>query len=90
MRPWGVARREGHSPVGSRAPAEMAPQGGGPQVVVVLSGSMEPGFYRGDILFLHMGRAPIRAGEAHPRVASPARPHASLLARLTVAPSQRG
>ena len=33
------------------------------QVVVVLSGSMEPGFYRGDILFLNMGRAPIRAGE---------------------------
>lgn len=32
-------------------------------VVVVLSGSMEPGFYRGDILFLHMGRAPVRAGE---------------------------
>mmetsp|Transcript_10952 Transcript_10952/g.32823 ORF Transcript_10952/g.32823 Transcript_10952/m.32823 type:complete len:184 (+) Transcript_10952:492-1043(+) len=32
-------------------------------VVVVLSGSMEPGFYRGDILFLHMGRKPIRAGE---------------------------
>ena len=25
-------------------------------VVVVLSGSMEPGFYRGDILFLYMGR----------------------------------
>ena len=33
------------------------------QVVVVLSGSMEPGFYRGDILFLNMGKAPIRAGE---------------------------
>lgn len=33
------------------------------QVVVVLSGSMEPGFYRGDILFLHMGRKPVRAGE---------------------------
>lgn len=32
-------------------------------VVVVLSGSMEPGFYRGDILFLHMGRRPVRAGE---------------------------
>lgn len=32
-------------------------------VVVVLSGSMEPGFYRGDILFLHLGNAPIRAGE---------------------------
>lgn len=29
----------------------------------MLSGSMEPGFYRGDILFLHMGRAPVRAGE---------------------------
>lgn len=27
------------------------------QVVVVLSGSMEPGFYRGDILFLHMPQA---------------------------------
>ncbi|KAK9807624.1 hypothetical protein WJX72_004588 [[Myrmecia] bisecta] len=32
-------------------------------VVVVLSGSMEPGFYRGDILFLHFGRQPIRPGE---------------------------
>eukprot|EP00198_Chlamydomonas_reinhardtii_P008277 XP_001697614.1 signal peptidase, catalytic subunit [Chlamydomonas reinhardtii] len=32
-------------------------------VVVVLSGSMEPGFYRGDILFLNMGKAPIRTGE---------------------------
>jgi signal peptidase I len=33
------------------------------QVVVVLSGSMEPGFQRGDILFLNMGSAPIRTGE---------------------------
>ncbi|KAJ6697668.1 SIGNAL PEPTIDASE I [Salix purpurea] len=32
-------------------------------VVVVLSGSMEPGFKRGDILFLHMSRAPFRTGE---------------------------
>jgi len=32
-------------------------------VVVVLSGSMEPGFFRGDILFLNMGNAPIRTGE---------------------------
>nr|KJB56590.1 hypothetical protein B456_009G130600 [Gossypium raimondii] len=32
-------------------------------VVVVLSGSMEPGFKRGDILFLHMSKDPIRAGE---------------------------
>ncbi|XP_042422475.1 signal peptidase complex catalytic subunit SEC11A-like isoform X5 [Zingiber officinale] len=32
-------------------------------VVVVLSGSMEPGFQRGDILFLNMGKEPIRAGE---------------------------
>ncbi|CAN0858465.1 Signal peptidase complex catalytic subunit SEC11A [Linum grandiflorum] len=32
-------------------------------VVVVLSGSMEPGFKRGDILFLHMGNDPIRTGE---------------------------
>lgn len=32
-------------------------------VVVVLSGSMEPGFYRGDILFLHLGKAPVRSGE---------------------------
>lgn len=30
---------------------------------MVLSGSMEPGFYRGDILFLNMGKAPIRTGE---------------------------
>lgn len=33
------------------------------QVVVVLSGSMEPGMFRGDILFLNMGKAPIRTGE---------------------------
>ncbi|KAJ8452802.1 hypothetical protein Cgig2_014565 [Carnegiea gigantea] len=32
-------------------------------VVVVLSGSMEPGFKRGDILFLHMNKDPIRTGE---------------------------
>ncbi|XP_077244864.1 uncharacterized protein LOC143884902 isoform X1 [Tasmannia lanceolata] len=32
-------------------------------VVVVLSGSMEPGFKRGDILFVHMNKDPIRAGE---------------------------
>ena len=30
---------------------------------MVLSGSMEPAFYRGDILFLYMGAKPIRAGE---------------------------
>ena len=33
------------------------------QVVVVLSGSMEPAFYRGDILFLYMGNKPFSAGE---------------------------
>ena len=33
------------------------------QIVVVLSGSMEPGYWRGDILFLNMGKAPFRAGE---------------------------
>lgn len=32
-------------------------------VVVVLSGSMEPGFQRGDILFLNLGTSPIRTGE---------------------------
>jgi len=32
-------------------------------VVVVLSGSMEPAFYRGDILFLNKGSAPLRTGE---------------------------
>ncbi|KAK9100782.1 hypothetical protein Scep_024212 [Stephania cephalantha] len=32
-------------------------------VVVVLTGSMEPGFKRGDILFLSMSEDPIRAGE---------------------------
>lgn len=32
-------------------------------IVVVLSGSMEPGFQKGDILFLHMSKAPIRSGE---------------------------
>ena len=29
----------------------------------MLSGSMEPAYYRGDILFLHMGRRPVRVGE---------------------------
>ncbi|CAI9114005.1 OLC1v1037469C3 [Oldenlandia corymbosa var. corymbosa] len=32
-------------------------------MVVVVSGSMEPGFKRGDILFLHMTEKPVRAGE---------------------------
>ncbi|PIA57340.1 hypothetical protein AQUCO_00600222v1 [Aquilegia coerulea] len=32
-------------------------------VVVVLSGSMEPGFKRGDTLFLHMNASPISSGE---------------------------
>ncbi|KAK3159542.1 hypothetical protein QOZ80_2AG0151340 [Eleusine coracana subsp. coracana] len=32
-------------------------------LVVVLSESMEPGFKRGDILFLHMKKDPIRTGE---------------------------
>ncbi|KAG8652059.1 signal peptidase complex catalytic subunit SEC11A [Manihot esculenta] len=32
-------------------------------VVVVLTGSMEPGFKRGDILFLHMSKDPIRTGD---------------------------
>ncbi|KAL1298089.1 hypothetical protein AAHE18_18G007000 [Arachis hypogaea] len=32
-------------------------------VVVVLSGSMEPAFKRGDILFLYMSKDPIRAGD---------------------------
>ena len=32
-------------------------------VVVVLSGSMEPGFSKGDILFLHRGHAPVHSGE---------------------------
>merc|ERR1711990_764077 len=32
-------------------------------VVVVLSGSMEPAFFRGDILFLNRGDAPFEAGE---------------------------
>ncbi|KAL4285407.1 hypothetical protein GQ457_16G004280 [Hibiscus cannabinus] len=32
-------------------------------VVVVLSGSMEPGFKRGDILFLYMNKDPIRTGQ---------------------------
>lgn len=33
------------------------------QVVVVLSESMEPGFYRGDILFLYHSSSPIRTGD---------------------------
>ncbi|KAJ2248886.1 Signal peptidase complex catalytic subunit [Coemansia sp. RSA 455] len=32
-------------------------------VVVVLSGSMEPAYYRGDILFLNNGYSPIEVGE---------------------------
>ncbi|KAE8664319.1 Signal peptidase complex catalytic subunit SEC11C [Hibiscus syriacus] len=32
-------------------------------VVVVLSGSMEPGFQRGDILFLYINKNPIRTGQ---------------------------
>lgn len=32
-------------------------------VVVVLSGSMEPAYYRGDILFLWLGQEPFRVGE---------------------------
>ncbi|KAL4430984.1 hypothetical protein ABPG75_006240 [Micractinium tetrahymenae] len=32
-------------------------------VVVVLSGSMEPGFYRGDILFLHQPKQPAQTGD---------------------------
>ncbi|KAL5213374.1 hypothetical protein ABZP36_024221 [Zizania latifolia] len=32
-------------------------------VVLVLSENMEPGFERGDILFLHMSKDPIRTGE---------------------------
>jgi len=32
-------------------------------IVVVLSGSMEPAFYRGDLLFLYMPDSPIRVGE---------------------------
>ncbi|KAG2488750.1 hypothetical protein HYH03_012748 [Edaphochlamys debaryana] len=32
-------------------------------IVVVLSGSMEPGLHRGDLVVLHMGKPPIRTGE---------------------------
>ena len=32
-------------------------------VVVVLSGSMEPGYYRGDILFLSFFNTPIQVGD---------------------------
>lgn len=32
-------------------------------VVVVLSGSMEPGYYRGDILFLSFFNTPIEVGD---------------------------
>ncbi len=42
------------SPTPSRHPLE--------QIVVVLSGSMEPGFYRGDILFLDQPKGPIETG----------------------------
>ncbi len=33
------------------------------QIVVVLSESMEPGFSRGDILFLYQSSSPVRVGE---------------------------
>lgn len=33
------------------------------QVVVVLSGSMEPGFYRGDILFLYQPKQAVETGD---------------------------
>ena len=32
-------------------------------VVVVLSGSMEPAFYRGDLLFLSMPSGPLKVGD---------------------------
>ncbi|ORX88398.1 signal peptidase I, partial [Basidiobolus meristosporus CBS 931.73] len=32
-------------------------------IVVVLSGSMEPAFYRGDLLFLSMSQEPVRVGD---------------------------
>lgn len=32
-------------------------------VIVVLTGSMEPGFQRGDILFLYMSNDPVHVGE---------------------------
>jgi signal peptidase len=32
-------------------------------IVVVLSGSMEPAFHRGDLLFLYMSDEPVRVGE---------------------------
>ncbi|KAK2986671.1 hypothetical protein RJ640_020833, partial [Escallonia rubra] len=37
--------------------------GSGSPVVVVLTGSMEPGFRKGDVLFLYMNDSPIRSGE---------------------------
>ncbi|MED6120489.1 Signal peptidase complex catalytic subunit S11C [Stylosanthes scabra] len=42
--------------------ALMCMSGSESPVVVVLSGSMEPAFKRGDILFLYMSKDPIRAG----------------------------
>lgn len=45
-------------------------------VVVVLSGSMEPGYQRGDILFLRLNERPFTTGEgeqmleAHARAAT--------------------
>ncbi|KAF1892650.1 hypothetical protein Lal_00031921 [Lupinus albus] len=32
-------------------------------IIVVISGSMEPGFKRGDILFLHKSKDPVRVGD---------------------------
>ncbi|KAK3004033.1 hypothetical protein RJ639_019941 [Escallonia herrerae] len=37
--------------------------GSGSPVVVVLTGSMEPGFRKGDVLFLYLNDSPIRSGE---------------------------
>lgn len=36
---------------------------GFPQIVVVLSGSMEPGYYRGDILFLNQPKTALNPGD---------------------------
>ena len=50
-------------PAASRCCRPSRPSNSRLQIVVVLSGSMEPAFHRGDILFLNLGTAPIRTGE---------------------------
>lgn len=48
---------------GTQLPTSDAPDALLSQIVVVLSGSMEPGYYRGDILFLNQPKAALNPGD---------------------------